>query len=110
MELPRPIHVYLLRYTDKQHILRNVSSKLRDNPYKEAKLYISDDVSKTVREERKKLRERHLEDFRTREDVEFAFIPWTVPACIRLYKFIGTSKLKSFSLPISDAVDGSEDE
>ena len=56
---------------------------------------------KTVREERKKLRERHLEDIRTREDVEFAFIPWTVPACI-LYKCIGTSKLKSFSLPISD--------
>ena len=44
-ELPRPIHVYLLRFTNRQHILRNVSSKLRDNPYKEAKLYISDDVS-----------------------------------------------------------------
>ena len=35
----RPIHVYLLRYTDKQHILRNAASKLRDKPYQEAHSY-----------------------------------------------------------------------
>ena len=52
--LPRPIHVYLLRYIDKEYVLRNAASKLRDNPFQEANLYISDDVSKFVREERKK--------------------------------------------------------
>ena len=29
--LPRPVHVYLLRYTDKQYILRNAASALKDN-------------------------------------------------------------------------------
>jgi len=70
--LPRPIHVYLLRYTDKEYVLRNAASKLRDNPFQEANLYISDDVSKSVREERKMLKERHLDEFRQREDVHFA--------------------------------------
>ena len=45
--LPRPVHVYLLRYTAKEYILRNAASKLRENPFHEAKLYISDDVSKS---------------------------------------------------------------
>ena len=83
--LPRPIHVYLLRCTDKEYVLRNAASKLRDNPFQEANLYISDDVSKSVREERKKLKERHLGEFREREDVHFAYIPWSVPARI-IYK------------------------
>ena len=39
--LPRPIHVYLLRYTGKEYVLRNAASKLRDNPFQEANLYIS---------------------------------------------------------------------
>ena len=42
--LPRPVHVYLLRYTAKEYILRNAGSKLRENPFHEANLYISDDV------------------------------------------------------------------
>ena len=36
--LPRPVHVYLLRYTDKQYILRNAASALKDNPFLEANL------------------------------------------------------------------------
>jgi len=72
---PRPVHVYLLRYTDKQYILRNAASKLKDNPFQDANLYTSDDVSKSVRDDRKKLKERHLEDFRQREDVEFVYVP-----------------------------------
>ena len=32
--LPRPIHVYLLRYTDKEYVLRNAALTLRDNPFK----------------------------------------------------------------------------
>ena len=44
----RPIHVALLRYPDKQFILRNAAAKLKDNPYLDAKIFISDDVSKAV--------------------------------------------------------------
>ena len=101
---PRPEHVYLLRYTDKKYILRNAASELRDNPFLEVNLYISDDVSKSVRDNRKKLKERHLEEFRQREDVEFAYIPWTIPACI-LYKVQGESRLHSFFLQAANAAD-----
>ena len=31
---PRPIHVYLLRYTDRVFILKSAASKLKDNKYK----------------------------------------------------------------------------
>lgn len=96
--LPRPIHVYLLRYTDKQYILRNAASTLKDNPFLEANLYISDDVSKKVRDDRKKLKERYINEIRSREEVDFAYIPWNVPARI-LYKVKDSAKLKSFFLP-----------
>ena len=90
--LTRPVHVYLLRYTAKEYILRNAASKLKENPFHEANLYISDDVSKSVREQRKKLKERHLNEIRSREDVQFAYIPWSVPARI-IFKLNGESKL-----------------
>ena len=41
--------------------------------------------------------EEEGEAIRMREDVEFAFIPWSVPARI-LFKNKDTKKLKSFSL------------
>lgn len=69
-----------------------------------AKIFISDDVSKGVREERKKLKERHLDSIRSREEVEYAFIPWNIPARI-LYKVKDTVKLKSFFLPASENSD-----
>ena len=100
--LPRPVHVYLLKYTAKEYILRNAASKLRENPFHEANLYISDDVSKSVREQRKKLKERHLNEIRSREDVQFAYIPWSVPARI-IFKLNGESKLKSFYLQAENA-------
>ena len=93
--LPRRVHVYLLRCTAKKYILRNAASKLKENPFHEANLYISDDVSKSAREQRKKLKERHLNEIRSREDVQFAYIPWSVPARI-IFKLNGESKLKSF--------------
>ena len=96
----RPIHVALLRFTDKQYILRNAAAKLKDHPFQEASLFILDDVSRKVREDRKKLKENHLDAIRAREDVEFAFIPWSVPARI-LFKNKDTDKLKSFSLIVS---------
>ena len=100
--LPRPVHVYLLRYTAKEYILRNAASKLNENPFHQANLYISDDVSKSVREQRKKLKERHLNEIRSREDVQFAYIPWSVPARI-IFKLNGESKLKSFYLQAENA-------
>lgn len=96
--LPRPIHVYLLRYTDKQYILRKAASAVKDNPFLEANLYISDDVSKKVRDDQKKLKERHINEIRSREEVDFAYIPWSVPARI-LFKVKDSPKLKSFFLP-----------
>ena len=50
---------YLSRYTDKQYILRRAASALKDNSLLEANRYISDDVKKEVRDDRKKLRDRH---------------------------------------------------
>ena len=96
--LARPVHVYLLRYTDKQYILRNAASALKDNPFLEENLYISDDVSKKVRDDRKRLKESRINEIRAREEVVFAYIPWSVPARI-LYKVKDSSKLKSFFLP-----------
>ena len=90
--------MYLLRYTDKQYILRSAASALKDHPFLEANLYISDDVSKKVRDDRKRLKESHINEIRAREEVDFAYIPWSVPVRI-LYKVKDSSKLKSFFLP-----------
>ena len=94
---PRPIHVYLLRYTDKEKILKMAPSKLKNNYYKDLPIFISDDVSKSVREDRTTLRKNYLADIKAKPNVIFAFIPWSVPAQI-LYKEEGADKLKSFTL------------
>ena len=57
---PRPVHVYMLRYTDKVNLLKLAASKLKDNKYKESMIFISDDVSKSVRDDRSKLRKNYL--------------------------------------------------
>ena len=93
----RPIHVCLLRYTDKSYILKNAAAKLKNNKYKDFSVFISDDVSRRVRIERAELRKSHLPLIKERENVLFAFIPWSIPAQI-LYKEDGTDKLKSFTL------------
>lgn len=95
---PRPVHVYLLRYTDKVNLLKLAASKLKDNKYKESMIFISDDVSKSVRDDRSKLRKNYLQEIKARPEVQFAFIPWSVPARI-LYKKEGMDSLKSFYLP-----------
>ena len=89
----RPIHIYLLRYSDKVQILKAATSALKDS-----QIFISDDVSKNVRKDRAKLRKDYLKGIKERSDVEFAFIPWSVPAQI-LFKDRNFSKLKSFKLP-----------
>ena len=53
---PRPIHVYLLRYPDKGLILKAATNTLRDNLFCDSQIFISDDVSKSVRSARAKLR------------------------------------------------------
>ena len=42
-------------------------------------IYISDDVSKSVRNDRAKLWKDYLKEIKEKEDVESAFIPWSVP-------------------------------
>ena len=84
----------LLRFTDKQYILRNAAAKLKDYPFQEANLIISDDVSRKVREDRKKLTENRLEAIRACEDVEFAFLKRRVFPL--LFKKSDTVILKSF--------------
>jgi len=93
-------HMALLRFTDKQYILRNAAAKVKDHPFEEANLFIPDDFSRKVREDRKNLKENHLEAIHARAHVEFVFIPWSVPTCI-LFKKKDTDKLKSFSLMAS---------
>ena len=61
-------------------------------------IFISDDVSKSVRDDRSKLRKNYLQEFKARPEVQFSFIPWSVPARI-LYKKDRTDSLKSFYLP-----------
>lgn len=96
----RPIHIYLLRYSDKVQILKVAASVhvLKDNPFLDSQIFITDDVSKNVRKDRAKLRKDYLKGIKERSDVEFAFIPWSVPAQI-LFKDRNCSKLKSFKLP-----------
>ena len=62
---------------------------------------VSDDVLKAVRAKRKILKDRHLEEIRSREYVEYAFIPWSIPPRI-LFKSNDSAKLKSFFRPTSD--------
>ena len=94
---PRPIHFYLLRYTDKTRILKAAAKTLKGNELMGYKIYISDDVSKHVRNRRAQHRREYLDSFKKRSDVEFAFIPWPVPAQI-FYKLSREDKLKSFKL------------
>ena len=93
----RPIHIYLLRYSDKVRIIKVAANALKDNPFLDSQIFTSDDVSKNVRKDRATLRKDYLKGIKERGDVEFAFIPWSVPAQI-LFKDRNCSKLKSFKL------------
>ena len=70
---PWPIHVYLLRYTDRAFILKSDASKLKDNKYKNTQLFISD-VLRAERKERAKLRKDYLPAVKAKTNVQFAFI------------------------------------
>ena len=83
---------------DKVKILKAAAKALEEKAFFESQIYISDDVSKSVRNDRAKLRKDYLKEIKEKEDVEFAFIPWSVPAKI-LYKKVSTTKLSTFKLP-----------
>lgn len=80
------------------NILKAADKALKDKVFFESQIYISADVSKSVRNDRAKLRKDYLNEIKEKEDVEFAFIPWSVPAQI-LYKKVSTAKRSSFKLP-----------
>lgn len=63
---PRPIHVYLLRYTDKGKILKAASSTLKGKEFHDCQIFISDDVTKSVRKDRAKLRKDYLNEIKQR--------------------------------------------
>lgn len=83
----RPIHVKFLRYQDRVLVLKAASTKLKDKPFSPtgsnmSKLvYISDDVTESVRKQRKKLvamKKKIKEQWPERK----CFIPPTVPAVL----------------------------
>ena len=88
---PRPIHARLLRYQDRQLVIRN-AKKLKDNPFRGMKVFISDDVSLKVRKEREHLRKNVLEGVRSQPDVDFAYIPYQIPSRIIYKETTGTFK------------------
>lgn len=70
---------------------------LKDIPYKDftpaRMFYISDDVTKDIRDQRKSLKEKYLKDLKQKQEVEFAYIPWTIPPRI-IHKVKDQSTLK----------------
>lgn len=69
---------------------------LKDNPFCESQIFISDNMSKSVQSERAKLQKDHLKQIKERA-VNFTFFPWSVPAQI-LYKETNSASLKSFKI------------
>ncbi len=77
----RPIVVKFLRYQNRVEVLRQAPRKLKDNNFQSARIYVSDDVSIAVRQERKKLielKKRVKAKFPNRK----VFIPPSVPAVL----------------------------
>jgi len=77
----RPIVVKFLRYQNRVEVLRQAPRKLKDNDFQSAKIYVSDDVTSTVRQERKKLIELK-KSIRAKFPTRKVFIPPTVPAVL----------------------------
>ena len=64
----RPIHIYILRYSDKVQILKVAANALKDNPFLDSQIFISDDASKNVRKDRAKLRKNYLKGIEEKSD------------------------------------------
>ena len=50
---PRPIHVAFFRFGDKQTILKAAAKSLKDNPYKGANIFVSEDFTPALQKKRK---------------------------------------------------------
>ena len=79
------------------NLLKVAASKSKDNKYKESMIFISDDVSKSVRDDRSKVRKNYLQELKARPEVQFAFIPYRVTA--RNLYTEETNSFKSYYLP-----------
>ena len=89
---PRPIHCKLLRFGDREFILKNAAKSLRNNPYKNSNIFITDDVTERIRNFRKQLRENELQTIRRDHRVHFAYIPWSIPPMIKYKLHTGAFK------------------
>ena len=76
---PRPIHIKFLRYRDRERVLKAAINK-RDNKIGENRVYVSDDIHPTTREQHRRLFKKVKQ---LREEGHFAFIPWSVPRVIK---------------------------
>lgn len=83
-ERPRPLLVKLDSQADRDYILGAAPKALKGRPFKGLNIFISDDVSPEIREQRKHLLPRLAQ---LKRDHKVAFIPWDRPPCIR-YKNI----------------------
>ena len=95
---PRPIHVKFLNWMDKEYVLKRAPKSLKNNPYgrQQATLIITDDVTKTVGEQRKILKTQLLPKILEKPDVKVGFIPHVVPARIQYKEW---DRWKFFYLP-----------
>ena len=77
----------ILNWEDKENLLKISPSRLKRNSFgfgaNAVKIYISDDVSKKVRDDRKLLRQRYLKDIQQKQGVKVAFVPFLVLARIQ---------------------------
>ena len=76
---PRPIHVKLLRFTDRESILKK-SPALKNVRIKDVKVGVSDDVHPDTRNDHKRLMAKVRQ---LRAENKFAFIPNSVPRVIK---------------------------
>lgn len=88
-EKPRPIHVRFRDLSDRDKILQAAPGKLKDTPYRGAKIFISDDVCPAIRNARKALRAK-LPEVRQGAGVRYAYVPRSVQACIVMVKTDGS--------------------
>ena len=76
----RPIHVKFLRYNDREMVLRKAPKVLKTvKRFGDKKIFLSDDVTESVRADRKKLLTLRN---KLRDENKFATVLWSVPACL----------------------------
>ena len=85
----RPITVKFLRYQDRVATLKQASKVLKNSPYRGNNIYVSDDVTETVRKDRKRL-VRIKKLIKATQPGKRVFIPNVVPAVLLCEDDAGT--------------------